>query len=189
MAVHNATRTQITEPIRQKKPLAIQMRNFSFIYGSDKAKRVVLDKINLQIPQGGRILITGRSGAGKSTLGYALSGLIPHKIQGLMRGTIEILGKEAGQYSLLELSAKIGLVLQNPDEQLVSFTVFDELAFGPENLGIEPAEIRQRIKTIAEQLKISHLLERNIHHLSGGEKQRVVIGAALSLSPEILIFD
>jgi len=131
----------------------------------------------------------GPSGSGKSTLSFAMNGMIPWRIQGFAKGQVEIFGKSIWDYNFMELSKTVGLVKQNPLEQLVTFTVKDEIAFGLENLKYPKEEIEQRIQNIAEFMEISHLLNRDIDQLSGGQKQLTILSSFLVMDPKILILD
>ena len=166
---------------------AVEIRNYTFFY--EYSTKKILDSINLTIDQGKVVVIGGPSGSGKSTLLKSMIGYIYHNIKGKMKGEIRIFGKKIMDYSQLELSELIGLVFQNPEEQLVTFTVFDEIAFSLENLCLSPEEIIKRTQEIARKLEITHLLERNITSLSGGEKKKVIIATALVKSPQILLLD
>ncbi|WP_457558589.1 ATP-binding cassette domain-containing protein [Candidatus Harpocratesius sp.] len=167
----------------------IHFSNFSFRYGTNENTPFVLKKITLSISYGEVVLIGGISGSGKSTLCNAISGRIPYSITGQMSGSIHIFGKDIWDHFPEDLSKRIGVIFQNAEEQLVTFTVYDELAFVLENLKLEEDEIRNRVEKIADSLGISSLLDRPILHLSGGEMQKVVIAAVLVMSPEILILD
>jgi energy-coupling factor transport system ATP-binding protein len=167
--------------------MKVELSNFSFRYL--KAPRRAVSGVNMTVGPGDFLLIAGASGSGKSTLCYALSGLIPWFIDGEYGGSILLDGTSIESYTIAQVSSRLGLVLQNPDEQLVTFEVFDELSFGPENLCLEAREIRARVGTWAERLSITHLLAKNSIHLSGGEKQKTVIGSILTMSPAVLVFD
>lgn len=134
------------------------------------------------------ILVTGVSGAGKSTLLYALKGLFPDIIAGRFSGTILFNGVAVNQLPHLA-KLKIGLVQQNPDSQMISRLVRDELAFGMENLQIDSSIIEQSILTMTEQLNLSHLLERELSTLSGGEKQKIALLSVLLTDPEVILLD
>ncbi|TXT54714.1 MAG: putative enzyme [Promethearchaeota archaeon] len=118
-----------------------------------------------------------------------MNGIIPWRLKGLMKGRVEILGKSVWDYEFNKLSRQVGLVKQNPLDQLVTFTVKDEIAFGLENLLYPKEEIEERIKDIAKFMNIDHLLDRNIDQLSGGQKQLTILSSFLVLNPKILILD
>ncbi len=165
----------------------IELQNFTFKYPNSSYD--VINDANFSIYQGDSVLIFGPSGSGKSTLCYSLSGLIPWSIKGLFKGKIKVLGRYLTEITPKELAGSIGLVMQNPDNQFINLTVFDELIFGAENLKIPEEKIRSRLTRIVELLNLQHLLDRNVLQLSGGEKQRVVLGSVLMMKPKILILD
>ena len=118
-----------------------------------------------------------------------LNGLIPHLVPGRVGGRVIIDGSPTSEQSISELAQKVGFVFQSPDVQLFSHTVREELAFGPENLGLSVPEILRRIQHAATTIGISDLLEREPAYLSGGQQQSVAIGAIWAMLPEILIMD
>ncbi|MHA1728925.1 MAG: energy-coupling factor ABC transporter ATP-binding protein [Promethearchaeota archaeon] len=149
----------------------------------------VLKKINLKINKGKFIALCGNTGCGKSTLVRTFNGLIPHFYSGLFYGYVKILGKDTIQEKISELSMHIGLVFQNPENQLVAMTVEREIAFGLENRGISVQQIRKKINNVMEYLHIEHLKKRHPYELSGGEQQRVAIASILALEPTVIILD
>ncbi|HEX3046556.1 MAG TPA: ABC transporter ATP-binding protein [Bacillota bacterium] len=165
----------------------IEINELSFTYAG--ASRQALNAINLKVGKGDFIGITGPTGVGKTTLSYCLNGIIPHFLEGVYQGDVRIKGRSVFDFSSQELSRSIGSVFQDPESQLVSATVEEELAFGPENLAVEPEEIRQRINYALKAVGIEHLQNASINSLSGGQKQRVAIAAVLTMAPEILILD
>ncbi|QEE16629.1 ATP-binding cassette domain-containing protein [Promethearchaeum syntrophicum] len=165
----------------------IEFSNFSFRY--EKQREFALKDINLSIFQGEIILLGGISGSGKSTLCNAISGRIPLTISGQMKGNLNLFEKNIWNYNQEEISRKISYVFQNTEEQLISFSVFDEIAFAAENLRLSQDEIRKRVKHIAEALGITELLNRSIYSLSSGEKQKTILAANLVMSPKILLLD
>ncbi|MHA1562650.1 MAG: ABC transporter ATP-binding protein [Promethearchaeota archaeon] len=165
----------------------IEFSNFSFRY--EKQQEFALNNINLSIFPGEIILLGGISGSGKSTLCNAISGRIPFTISGQMKGNLNLFEKNIWDYNQEEISQKISYVFQNAEEQLISFSVFDEIAFAAENLRLPPNEIKQRVNHIAEALGITELLNRSIYSLSSGEKQKTILAANLVMSPKILLLD
>ena len=159
----------------------IEVENLSFSYQNNK----VLKNISFSIEKGEYLCIIGKNGSGKSTLAKLLSALIFQQ-----EGTIKISGYDTkNQKDLLNIRKIVGIIFQNPEEQIISTTVFDEVIFALENLAIS----RENIKEIAEKaLKDLNLLEykdRLTYQLSGGEKQRLAIASILAMGTEILIFD
>jgi energy-coupling factor transport system ATP-binding protein len=141
------------------------------------------------LKKGEVLVIAGPSGSGKSTLAYAINGFIPWRIKGFAKGDIHIFGKSVWNYDFMSLNKLVGLVTQNPLEQLVTFTVRDEIAFGLENLKYPKEEIKQRVADISEFLGISHLLDREVDQLSGGQMQLTILGSFLVMNPKLLILD
>lgn len=162
------------------------IRDFSFNYPSSNYK--IGFSGQLVINRGDHILLQGISGSGKSTLLLALKGIIPHVINGIVSGEIFYNGLSISSLNEQDLLT-IGYLQQNPDSQLVCHSVFAELAFGLENLSLSKLEIETRINTIATDFQICHLLNRNVHQLSGGEKQKINLIAILLMQPEVLLLD
>ncbi|MBD3195619.1 MAG: ATP-binding cassette domain-containing protein [Candidatus Lokiarchaeota archaeon] len=133
--------------------------------------------------------MAGPSGSGKSTISYAVNGMIPYRIKGFSKGNVNIFGKDIWKYDFMTLSKSVGLVKQNPLEQLVTFTVRDEIAFGLENLKYPEHEIKERVSQISEFMGIKEILDRNIDQLSGGQKQLTILSSFLVMNPKILILD
>jgi energy-coupling factor transporter ATP-binding protein EcfA2 len=148
-----------------------------------------LRDINLQVEQGEFICITGSSGCGKSTLALCMSGFIPHNVAGEMRGSVIINGMDSRHYTPSQLAGSIGLVQQDPEAQLCTLKVMDEVAFGPENLCLKREEIKDRVEWALAAVNSWHLREREVYSLSGGEKQRIAIASILTMQPELIILD
>jgi len=165
----------------------IRLREFSFTYsGADKP---ALNRINLTIEDGQFVLITGASGGGKSTLCRCCNGLVPHFYGGRISGRAEVQGMDIVAHPPKELATKVGMVFQDPENQLVTTDVEREIAFGLENLGYPRNLIARRIEEALDTAGIANLrFARNIE-LSGGEKQKVAIASVLALHPEILVLD
>jgi len=169
--------------------LALSFEDFSFIYGEDKTNLPAVRNINFNLNQGDVLILAGPSGSGKSTISYAMNGIIPWRLKGFMKGDVKIHGKSIWNYNFTELSKLVGLVKQNPLEQMTTFTVKDELAFGLENLNLDKEIIEKRVKEISEFMGISHILNRDIDQLSGGQKQLTILSSFLIMNPKILILD
>lgn len=148
-----------------------------------------LKGINLRVEKGEFVLLTGPTGCGKSTLLKTLNGIIPHESGGIFSGSVKVKGMETTDSNQMEISKEVGLVFQNPDDQIFSTTVEDEVAFGPENLCFEQKEIEKKVE---EALKIvgmsGHRLD-STNSLSGGQKQRICIASMLAMMPEVLAMD
>lgn len=158
----------------------LQIENLSFKYPD---QRPVLRGINLQIQRGEKVALVGPNGAGKSTLLLHLNGILSGQ------GRIEIAGLELNRTNLPQIRAAVGLVFQNPDDQLFSPTVFEDVAFGPLHMGLPEAEVRQRVERALGQVHMQGFENRLSHHLSIGEKKRIAIATVLAMQPELLVFD
>lgn len=158
-------------------------------YRYQKGAPFVLKGIDFQVPKGEMIVITGLSGCGKSTLCYCVSGAIHHNRDGVMTGNILVNGKNTREMRAAGLALEVGMVFQDPDTQLFSPTVEDEIAFAPENLCLPPDRIREKVEYIIALLGIAALREANPCRLSGGEKHLVALAAVLALDPPVLILD
>ncbi|NVM16843.1 MAG: ATP-binding cassette domain-containing protein [Candidatus Lokiarchaeota archaeon] len=169
--------------------MALSFEGFSFIYGEDKTALPAVKNINFSLNQGDVLILAGPSGSGKSTLSYAMNGIIPWRLKGFMKGDVKIHGKSIWNYNFTELSKLVGLVKQNPLEQMTTFTVKDELAFGLENLKIDKDIIEKKVEEISEFMGISQILNRDIEQLSGGQKQLTILSSFLVMNPKILILD
>lgn len=165
----------------------LEIENFTFSY--PQSLRPALRDINLSVEKGEFIGITGPTGAGKSTLACCLNGIIPHFQGGDVRGRINLQGVSIFNKSTAQISRLVGSVFQDPEAQIISSEVEQELAFGLENLGLPPREIEKRITETLELAGISELRHRSTIALSGGQKQRVAIASALAMQPEILLLD
>lgn len=168
---------------------AITTRGLTLRYSG--AERRALDDISFDVFTGEILGILGATGAGKSTLLQVLAGVIPHhEHDAAFRGEVNILGRDIDDYgSLTAIAAEVGLVLQDPEVQLVNTVVREELAWGMENRGVPIPEMQQRLDRAAELFDITPLLDRFTHALSGGEKQRVVVAAVYCLNPRIILLD
>ncbi|MCM3659785.1 energy-coupling factor ABC transporter ATP-binding protein [Georgenia satyanarayanai] len=155
------------------------------------AERRALDEVSFDVAEGEVIGILGATGAGKSTLLKTLAGVIPrHEHDAEYRGRVEVLGKDVSEYaSLTDIAARVGLVMQDPEVQLVNTVVREELAWGMENRGVPVDEIQRRMDRAAELFGITELLDRFTHALSGGEKQRVVVASIFCLNPSVMLLD
>lgn len=164
----------------------IEIKNVSFRYDSEEEiSKNVIDHIDLTIQEGEFVALLGHNGSGKSTLAKLINGLIlPNEGEILVDGM-----STKDESHIWDIRSRAGMVFQNPDNQLVATIVEDDVAFGPENLGIEPAEIRQRVDTALAAVGMTDFKENAPHLLSGGQKQRVAIAGILAMSPTYIIFD
>jgi cobalt/nickel transport system ATP-binding protein len=162
-----------------KSPV-LYVQGLSFSYpGSHQA----LEEVSLCLERGEKAALVGPNGAGKSTLLLHLNGILKGN------GRIIVAGMPMEKSSLPAIRAMVGLVFQNPDDQLFSPTVYEDVAFGPLHMGMPEAEIHRRVQNALEQVGMSGFGERLSHHLSVGEKKRIAIATVLSMSPEILVLD
>lgn len=165
----------------------IRIDKVTFAYAG--SSEPVLRAIDLVIHEGEFVLVTGPSGCGKTTLALALAGLIPSRIGGHMRGSVYLGANNISTMHVHEVSQQIGIVFQNPDNQLVQLTVEEEVAFGPENLALPSDEIVQRLEQALVYTGSERLRNEQIFALSGGQKQRIAISATLAMRPRVLVLD
>ncbi len=149
----------------------------------------VLRGVNLTVERGEFLALMGPTGVGKTTLCLALNGLVPQATGGVIRGRVEVLGKDPRTVPVAELAAEVGFVFQDAESQLFTSTVEAEVAFGPENLALPPGEIAERVAWALDVVGMTPYRDRAPWQLSGGQKQRVAIAAALAMLPEVLILD
>ncbi|MBQ1631230.1 MAG: energy-coupling factor transporter ATPase [Clostridia bacterium] len=161
----------------------IEFDHVTFQY--EKALTPALTNIDLTIDKGEFVAIVGHNGSGKSTLAKHVNGLLLPT-----EGTVTVCGMQtSNEDDLLRIRQKVGMAFQNPDNQLVTTVVEEDVAFGPENLGIEPNEIRTRVDKALASVGMSDYATFAVHHLSGGQKQRIAIAGILALKPQILVLD
>jgi energy-coupling factor transport system ATP-binding protein len=167
----------------------INLQNVSYKYPLTKAP--VLQNINLQINEGEFVAIVGPNGAGKSTLCYTLAGFVPHFFKGEISGTVEVAGLESSKSTLDEWVLNVGLAFQNPFNQIsgAKYTVFEEVAFGLENIGVPREEMKGRVEEALKLTDISNLADRSPYSLSGGQQQRVALTSILVMRPKLLVLD
>lgn len=165
----------------------VAVENLSYCYQAERAQ--VLRNLSFEAGPEEILVLTGLSGCGKTTLCYCLSGIIPHCQGGIMTGNVFIRGRNTRQSSLARLAPEVGMVFQNPDSQLFSPTVEDEIAFAPENMCLPPVRIQERVDYVINLLGIGALRGANPCQLSGGEKHLVALAAVLSLDPPVLVLD
>lgn len=159
---------------------AIEIKNLSFAYPDGQQ---ALKNISLSVGLGESVAIVGPNGAGKSTLLLHLNGILRGN------GAVRVLGLTVEEKHFREIRSKVGLVFQNPDDQLFSPTVFDDVAFGSINIGLPEEEVQRRVTWALERVGISGYERRSPHHLSVGEKKRAAIATVLSMSPQVLAID
>jgi energy-coupling factor transporter ATP-binding protein EcfA2 len=153
--------------------------------------RPALLDVNLDVPAGQFCAVVGANAAGKSTLCYALTGFVPHFYRGKLQGTISVAGRDLLQTPLGELAGEIGLVFQNPFNQITGarFTVREEVAFGLENLGLPREEILSRVDEALALTGLADVADRSPYALSGGQQQRLAIASMAVMRPRVLVLD
>jgi energy-coupling factor transporter ATPase len=145
--------------------------------------------ISIKVQKGEFVLITGPSGCGKTTLCRCFNGLIPHFYQGELEGEITVAGMDTTTHETHIMAKSVGLVFQNPENQLFALSIEKDVAFGLENLGMPREKIRERVEWALKLTDIHDLRERSPHEVSGGQQQRVAIAAVLAMQPEIIVLD
>lgn len=166
-------------------PLIIENLTFQYRTRPEKA----IDKISFKLKPGEMLLIAGASGCGKTTLARCINGLIPRSYKGTREGRVLLHGKDVAEMQIADVAQVVGTLLQDPERQIVASNVYNEIAFGPENLGIPREEIVERVEQVMQRLNIEHLRERETFNLSGGEKQKVALAGLLAMNPSILLLD
>jgi energy-coupling factor transport system ATP-binding protein len=165
----------------------IRMERFSFTYGGVGSP--ALNEVTLEVEEGEFVILVGPSGCGKSTLCRALNGLIPHFYGGDITGSVSVDDLEIRNTSPAKLAGIIGMVFQDPENQLVMTNVENELAFGMENLALPRSEMRSRVDQLALYFDLRRFLKRFIPELSGGEKQKVALASVLAMKPKYIVLD
>jgi cobalt/nickel transport system ATP-binding protein len=176
--------TQSAPEPTQAEP-AFRLRGVTYIYGG---RHTALDRVDLDIAFGERIALLGANGSGKSTLLKLLDGVIAPSSGSLRALGLDVAAVADGQ-DAFRFHREVGLVFQDPDIQLFSATVQDDVAFGPLQLGLDQQEVRRRCDVALAQMDIAHLANRAPFELSGGEKKRAAIASVLSLGPRVLLLD
>ena len=167
----------------------IELKNVSFKYELQEEKTI--KNLDLYVKQGEFVGIIGKNGSGKTTLCNIIRGIIPDFVQGTITGSISIDNKDINDIERGEMAELVGFVFQNPFSQIsgIKKTVFEEIAYGLENLGVPREEIRQKVTDVIKLLKIEDLQDKNPNELSGGQSQRVAIASIIVMNPKVLIFD
>lgn len=165
----------------------IETKDLTYTYpGSSKPS---ITDVSIKVEKSEFVLITGPSGCGKTTLCRTFNGLIPQFYQGDLKGEITVIGLNAAKHPTYEMAKHVGLVFQNPENQLFALSVEKDVAFGLENLGFPRDEIRNRVDWALNLTGIYDLRERSPYEMSGGQQQRVAIAAVLAMQPEIIVLD
>lgn len=167
--------------------VVIRLENVHYHY--PRAKRWALININLEIHKGEFIAVMGENGAGKTTLCQCLNGTVPNYHEGVFKGRVEVLGFDTQSCKTTDLADKVGMVLDDPEAQLFTTSVRNEVAFGAENLCVPAEEIRRRIDRSLEIVGLTEFIDQPPTALSGGQKQRLAIATNLAMRPSILVLD
>jgi len=159
---------------------AIEIENFSYAYPDGT---VALDKINLTLEHGRKLALIGPNGAGKSTLLLAMAGFVKGT------GRVVVDGLEINRKNLKKIRASLCSCLENPDDQLFMPTLFDDIAFGPLNMGLTPEEVKARVADALQTVGLTEMVDKAPHHLSAGQKRAAAIATVLSMAPKIITLD
>ena len=167
----------------------VNLQNVTYKYPLTDSS--ALQNINLKVEEGEFVALIGPNGAGKSTLCYTLAGFVPHFFKGELTGIVEVAGAESHSATLSEWVLNVGLAFQNPFNQIsgAKYTVFEELAFGLENIGLPREEMKTRVEEAMKLTGISALADRSPYSLSGGQQQRVALTSILVMQPRVLVLD
>jgi energy-coupling factor transporter ATPase len=165
----------------------IETRSLTYTYPG--ASKPSISDVSIKVEKGEFVLITGPSGCGKTTLCRTFNGLIPQFYQGDLKGEINVVGLDAARHPTYEMAKHVGLVFQNPENQLFALSVEKDVAFGLENLGYPREEMRRRVDWALNLTGISDLRDRSPHEMSGGQQQRVAIASVLAMQPQIIVLD
>lgn len=166
-------------------PLIVE--NLSFQYRI--RPELAIENVSFELQPGEMLLIAGSSGCGKTTLARCINGLIPRSYGGKREGEVLLHGKDVAQIPLAEVAQIVGTLLQDPERQIVASNVYNEIAFGPENLGLPRDEIVERVEIAMKRLGLEYLRDRETFSLSGGEKQKIALAGVLAMNPSILLLD
>jgi len=158
-------------------------------YQYPRTKKHTLENVTFRVERGELVLVTGHSGSGKSTLLYCLKGLVPQLYGGKLDGRVEVGGEGLSQLSVADIAQRVGLVMQDPDAQFCNLFVRDEISFGVENLKLDPAVCLDHVQRALEAVNLTHMADKQVIELSGGEKQRVAIASVLAMDVPVLLLD
>jgi energy-coupling factor transporter ATPase len=170
------------------KTLAI-IETTDLTYTYPGATKPSIKEVSITINKGDFVILTGPSGCGKTTLCRCFNGLIPHFYNGTLEGKIEVAGLNVAEHKIHELASHVGLVFQNPENQLFALSVEKDVAFGLENFALPRDKMRKQVDWALQMAGITGLSERPPHELSGGQQQRVAIASVLAMQPDIMILD
>lgn len=172
-----------------ERPRLVIVKAHNLTYTYPNATKPSINNVSFEIQSGDFVILTGPSGCGKTSLCRCLNGLIPHFYHGKLEGEIVVNGKNVVNYPIHELATQVGLVFQNPENQLFALSVEKDVAFGLENLGISREKMRELVYWALEITGTHDLSQRAPHELSGGQQQRVAIASIIAMHPKILVLD
>lgn len=173
---------------REVYPL-IEFKNVSFQYKSENQITSGIQNVSITIPKGQFVVLCGQSGCGKTTMIRLINGLIPHYYEGNLQGSVLLNANDISKQPLYETAKQVGSVFQNPRTQFFNVDTTSEITFACENFGMDVKEINNRLQTMNQFYKLDSLLNRNIFHLSGGQKQKIACASATILYPDVLVLD
>ena len=167
----------------------IKIDHISFSYGEENENTGGVRDIDLNIEDGQFVVLCGESGCGKTTVTRLINGLIPHYYEGKMTGEVWVNGAKVSEQPLYDTAAVVGSVFQNPRSQFFNVDITSEITFGCENLGQPEKDIRERLAKTVRDFRLEKLMDRNIFHLSGGEKQKIACAGVSVMEPDVLVMD
>ena len=167
----------------------IKIDHISFSYGEENENTGGVRDIDLNIEDGQFVVLCGESGCGKTTVTRLINGLIPHYYEGKMTGEVWVNGAKVSEQPLYDTAAVVGSVFQNPRSQFFNVDTTSEITFGCENLGQPEKDIRERLAKTVRDFRLEKLMDRNIYHLSGGEKQKIACAGVSIMEPDVLVMD
>ena len=166
---------------------SLVIENLSFQYRT--RPEPAIENVSFELKPGELLLVAGSSGCGKTTLARCINGLIPRSYRGKREGKVMLHGKDVAEMQIADVAQIVGTLLQDPERQIVASNVYNEIAFGPENLGLPREEVLARVEGALKRLKIEYLHDRQTFNLSGGEKQKVALAGLLAMNASILLLD